>query len=141
MPVGDDAQNDDGGEEEEALDEDSAEESGSDDSGDSGDDDESEEEKTPPPPIELPDRATRGKRLRAVCIQPPFWAFRFARGSKHGHLRTRRSPISHKCSILYTSSGWSHVLQSPVRYASWPRAAQSVRGLPADLCIAIAAWP
>lgn len=76
MPVEDgDAQKDEGEEEqEEALDEDSTDaESGSDESGESGDDGNGsdEEPSTPPPPIELPDRTTRGKRLRAVCSQPP----------------------------------------------------------------------
>jgi hypothetical protein len=36
---------------------------------DSGDDDDDREPSTPPPPIQLPDRATRGKRLRQVRRQ------------------------------------------------------------------------
>lgn len=61
----DTAQNDEGEEEAEG---DSSGESGS----DSGEDGSSSDEvpPTPPPPIELPDRSTRGKRLRAVCNHP-----------------------------------------------------------------------
>ena len=67
-----DAAENDGGEEEEEeeADGDSSGETGS-DSGEEGNGSSSDDEpSTPPPPIELPDRSTRGKRLRAVCRHP-----------------------------------------------------------------------
>jgi hypothetical protein len=69
--VVDDTAQQDEGEEEEELDEDS-DDSGSDDgSGDESEEDDEEQERTPPPPIELPNRSTRGKRLRAVRFSVP----------------------------------------------------------------------
>jgi hypothetical protein len=71
MPSADDSAQKDEGEEEEELDEDS-DESGSDDgSGDDSEEDDEEKDRTPPPPIELPNRLTRGKRLRAVRFPVP----------------------------------------------------------------------
>jgi hypothetical protein len=53
-------------EEEEEADDSSADDS-SDGSGSEANSDDDDEESTPPPPIELPNRTTRGKRLREVC--------------------------------------------------------------------------
>lgn len=60
-------------EEEEA--EDSSGDDSPDGSGSEDDSDEADEESTPPPPIELPNRTTRGKRLRQVSLVHPHCVF------------------------------------------------------------------